>query len=216
MVSLSKFCTMKKVTLNLARLAAQEVAARAATIVNKMTGNPNFPAPAPQLSAISDQVERLKARITEQEAAFRTYQQKSVEVHDEREQLTRLLEEEAAYVQVLSDGDEAIILSSGYDVRQKPVPLGMLPATQNMLVFEGSGDGEVIATWNPLKGARSYVVELSTDVSNPDAWMYQSTTTKAKVVLQGLESGKRIWLRVAAVNAAGKGAYSDPATKTVP
>jgi len=116
----------------------------------------------------------------------------------------------------VAQGDKLAILSSGFEVRQKPMPFGMLPAPANVSAEAGGSDGEIIVKWDSVKGARSYIVEESFDISDPENWAYQATVTKTKCYISGMESGIRIWVRVVAVNAAGQGAYSDVATKTVP
>ena len=42
------------------------------------------------------------------------------------------------------------------------------------------------------------------------------TLTNSKTTLTGFTSGARIWVRVRAINSAGKGPWSDPAVKIVP
>jgi len=206
----------QKAILNLSRATANEVAVKASTIVSKMTTNANFPAPAPALNIITSQISLLNTKLTEQETAFKTYQQKTVEVQTEKDNLINLLETEGNYVENVSNGDEIKILSAGYDVKQKAMPIGLLPAPKDVLASEGGSEGEVIVTWKPVRGAKSYVVEMSLDITSPDNWNYQATVTKTKCYLSALDSGTRIWVRVVAINAAGQGAFSDPATKTVP
>jgi len=47
-------------------------------------------------------------------------------------------------------------------------------------------------------------------------WTRHKDVTKSKTINLGLVSGSRVWMRVRAVNAAGEGPWSDPATKIVP
>jgi hypothetical protein len=47
-------------------------------------------------------------------------------------------------------------------------------------------------------------------------WRDAGVSTKSRITIQGLPSGKRYWFRVAAINAAGQSGWSDPATKIVP
>lgn len=206
----------QKAILNLSRATANEVAVKASTIVSKMTANANFTTPAPTLSSITTQINLLNTKLTEQSTAFRTYQQKTVEVLTEKDNLLNLLDTEGTYVENAANGDEVKILSAGFDVKQKAIPIGLLPAPKDVLAEEGGSDGEVIVSWSPVRGAKSYVVEMSLDITSPDNWNYQATVTKSKCYLSALDSGTRIWVRVVAINAAGQGAYSDPATKTVP
>jgi hypothetical protein len=205
-----------KIVLNTRGANATELAVKAATIVSKMTGNANFPTPSPVLTSITTQINLVNAKLTEQQASFRTYQQKTAELQTERLNLSKLLETEASYVQIASNGDEAKIKSSGFDVRQKGSPIGVLPAPENLLLYAGYKDGEVNAAWNSVRGAKSYNVEISTDVNNADAWEFYKTVTRSRCSLSGFTSGSRIWVRVIPINGEGEGAPSDPAVKTVP
>jgi hypothetical protein len=207
---------MKKISLNISRASASELATKATTVVSKMTGNTTFPAPSPALNSITAQVNLLNAKLTEQSAALRTYQQKSAEVQAEKKQLYLLLQTQATYVQLTSGGDEIKILSAGFDVKDNPSPIGTLEAPKKVLANAGGSDGEIEVTFNQVYGAKSYVIEVSYDVNNPEAWDIHTIVTRTKAKLANLESGKRIWVRVAAVNTSGRGAYSDPATKTIP
>jgi hypothetical protein len=205
-----------KVSLNVSKATAQEVAVKAAMIVSKMSGNALFPTPAPALTNITNTVTLLNAKLAEQSNAQQTWQQRTQEVQNLRQDLIALLTTESAYVQALSGGDEAKILSAGFSVRKSPSIVGLLPAPKKVLAEAGGNDGEIIGTWERVEGSTGYIVELSNDISSPDNWAYQATVTKAKCKISGLETGTRIWIRVAPFNGAGQGDYSDPATKTVP
>jgi len=60
-----------------------------------------------------------------------------------------------------------------------------------------------------MRRAGSYVIEQTTDVTTPAAWRRTGMSTKAKTFVDGLSSGTRCWFRVAAVGAAGQGAWSE-------
>jgi len=56
------------------------------------------------------------------------------------------------------------------------------------------------------------------DPKSPDpitrtSWTLGVVSTKSSATLSGLTSGTKYWFRVAAIGAAGQGAWSDPATK---
>ena len=57
--------------------------------------------------------------------------------------------------------------------------------------------------------AKSYCVEQRANEASPDAWTLATTSTKAKATVKGLMSGRKYWLRVAAIGSAGHGAWSD-------
>lgn len=159
---------------------------------------------------------KCSTKLTEQSVAFQTYQQKTIEVQTEKDNLLNLLDTEGNYVETAANGDEAKIVSAGFDVKKAAEPIGLLPAPKKVLALEGANDGDITVTWDRVVGAKSYIVEISFDITSAENWSYQATVTKAKCFIGGLDSGTRIWTRVAAINAAGQGAYSDPATKTVP
>lgn len=205
-----------KAILNLSRATVLEVITKAGTIISKMTGNVTFPAPMPELNSIQLQIDVVNNKVIEQKDAFKTYQQKTVELDNEKDNLIGILEAVGNYVDKNADGDVAKILSAGFDVKKAPTPPGLLPAPQNVLAEQGANSGDIIAIWKSVKGAKSYVVDITFDISDEAQWTYQATVTKAKCFIAGIDSGTRIWVRVSAVNAVGPGAYSDPATKVAP
>lgn len=205
-----------KAVSNTAKLSNEGVVTKATSIVQSMTGNTAFATPNPPLSDITDLSDKLALKLANQKTALKDYQTKTNEVQVAREDLEYALERERSYVEITSDGDKTKILSSGFDVKQDATPVGILPAPINVLLKQGGSDGELIATWKRVKGARSYVVEQSFEVGDSTNWSIIAVVTKAKCFLSGMESGTRCWIRVAAINAAGQGSYSDLATKTVP
>jgi predicted phage tail protein len=80
----------------------------------------------------------------------------------------------------------------------------------------GDHDGELDASWDTVAGAKSYVIEISDDPPTPASWRHAGVSPKSKFTVEGLESGKRYWIRVAAINAAGQSGWSNPATKMAP
>ena len=202
--------------LNISKLTPVEVALKGSSIVGKMTGNINFTTPSPPLADITGAVDQLLAKLEEQKLAALTYHEKTVQVQELRDQLANVLEAERGYVGTIARGSESVIASAGFDVRQKPVASGILPAPTGVLAKEGSSDGEIIVVWQKVKGAKAYVVEISYDLSDVGNWTYEATVVQNRCYISGIESGTRIYARVVAINAAGQGGYSDPATKTAP
>lgn len=202
--------------LNISKLIPKDVAIRGISIVGKMTGNGTFPTPNPPLVDIKDYCDTLLERIAEQDTAWLAYHEKVVQVQELRDKVVNALELEANYVASIALGSESVIASAGMDVRQKPVPIGILPAPHGVEANTGSSDGEIIVTWERVKGAKAYVVEMCYDLSDAANWTHYASLTPNKCYITGLESGTRIYVRVTAINKLGQGGYSDPATKTAP
>ncbi|MFN8284478.1 MAG: fibronectin type III domain-containing protein [Chitinophagales bacterium] len=206
----------KKAILNLSNATNTDAINKANLIVSKMTNNAAFPSPMPALSLLSNNAAILTKKMTEQKDAFKTYQQKTQEVNDAYDNLIEVMKEEANYVSIASGGDEAAIISAGFDVRKPNTPRGLLPAPKNMRIMEGANDGEVMVKWNKVSGAKSFIIEKTDTPDDKGSWKFVMVVTDTQCKLINLPSGSKIWLRVAAINAAGKGAYSNPAAKTVP
>ena len=115
-----------------------------------------------------------------------------------------------AYIQATSLGNENKILSTGALVRKDSTPLGVLPAPTDVLAKIGDMEGTVDAKWKKVVGAKSYVVEIATDLATAN-WAYVGASTSAKFTATGLTTGKKYMFRVAALGAAGLSPKSDPA-----
>lgn len=80
----------------------------------------------------------------------------------------------------------------------------------------GDNEGSLHVHWDPLDNGKSYEVQASADPFTPTSFTTHDTVTKSSTALTSLTSGSRTWVRVRAINSAGKGAWSDPAVKVVP
>jgi hypothetical protein len=119
-------------------------------------------------------------------------------------------------VQLISTGDAAKIQSAGMDVKAVNAPVGVPGQVLNLTLTMGDMDSELDATWDRVRGAKSYEMQISLESMTPTSWTNLPSVTKSAAKLTGLTSGQRVWLRVRAVGAAGHGGWSDPATKIVP
>ncbi len=121
------------------------------------------------------------------------------------------------YVQNASGGDAVKIESAGMDVRAAAAPVAMTKVL-DLAVSEGDNPGSLDAMWKPVRGARSYEIQVNT--VNPDVeanWSFKKSTSKSSDTVAGLTSGAKAWVRVRAIGGHDDaGPYSDPATKVVP
>jgi len=207
---------MAKIKLGLNRLSVSDRITLAGTIVTKMTGNPNFTTPVPALADIT-------AKTTAALTAYQTAEVKrsdakgaTEDLDDAAKALDLVLTQAALYVENVSAGDEAKILSAGMSVKAAATPVGELPAPMGLYATSGDEDGEIVLNWEPVRGAKSYTVQMTTDPNVPDSWTHKMNATESFTDIKGLTSGGKFWFRVAAVGAAGQGAFSDPAAKYAP
>ncbi len=80
----------------------------------------------------------------------------------------------------------------------------------------GEMNGEINLLWEPVSGARTYVIQKSLDSKNPLRWLQEDIITRSHCTVSKLKSGKKYWFRVAPVNSNGQGPWSEPVQKKAP
>jgi hypothetical protein len=183
------------------------------TIISKIDGNPKFSTI--DLTVTKKKGNVLAIKTTEKNVAKKAYQQKVLEEKIAIEDVKNNLMEIGAAVHLIAKGNETIILEAGFDVRSDFKTIGMLKAPLGVLATEGPGSGMVQCKWRKVSGAVSYNVELTTDVANDNSWKTIASLTKTSCIVDKLQPGTLIWMRVAAVGAAGTSAPSDVTKKIV-
>ena len=207
---------MGKVKLGLFRMPIPVKAELAARIVTAMTGNANFTTPNPALADITAAKTALETAYNDA-LAKRQYAKAATELlADNEKDLERVLTSESLYVENVSGGDTQKIMSAGMSVKDAAAPIGELPAPMGLYATSGDEDGEIVLNWEPVHGAKSYSVQMTTDPNVPDSWAHKKNATESFADIKGLTSGGKYWFRVAAVGAAGEGPFSDPCAKYAP
>src|SRR5512143_2791940 len=72
----------------------------------------------------------------------------------------------------------------------------------------GEMNGEINLLWEPVSGARTYIIQKSPDSKNPSRWMQEDIISKSHCTVSRLRSGRKYWFRVAPVNSIGQGPWS--------
>ena len=109
-----------KVKLGLKGMSVSAKITLAETIVTKMTGNPNFVTPVPALAAITA---KKTAALTAQNTAQVKYSDSkgaTEDLADAVKELDLIVTQAALYVENVSGGDVAKILSAGMSVKGSP------------------------------------------------------------------------------------------------
>jgi hypothetical protein len=183
-----------------------------ASIITAMTGNPNYPAPTPDLVAVTAAQTEFSAAVAD--AAGGGVALTSAK-NDKRAALVVLLRELASYVQVACKGDLTVLLSSGFPI-QKPQrqPLGVLPAPANLTVTLGARTGELNAGVAPVAGAAIYNWRVTT-ASAPTVEVQSAQTTAASNTFGNLTPGVVYNIQANVVGSAGPSNWSDPIAQMV-
>jgi hypothetical protein len=214
----NKIKRMAKVKLGLDDLDPDGVASVAGQIKTAMTGNANFTTPNPTLVAIGALIVTALAKIAAQKAAVLAAKQATDDRDAAVTALKVALTQLGSYVENTSGGNSVIIQSAGMGVKGVATPIGQLGQVQNLNVSVGDDDGELDLTWDPIRGAKSYQVQVSVDPITGTSWRDVAPVSKSKKTLTGLSSGARTWTRVRAIapKEENNGGWSDPSVKTVP
>jgi hypothetical protein len=211
---------MSRVKIGISDLSPAELVLKGKHLVESMTGNANFTTPNPDLAVVDTALDDLSAATI---AAFNRDKEKIAIRNQQAEEVKALIRQLSSYVQNVSAGDELIILSSGFEVRKSPEPVGIPVQVENLSAEGTKAAGELKLDWKAVKGASSYVIEImdlgfgtsdsssespETDADD-DTWEDPITVTASRKLLTGLNSGHIYRVRVAAVGSAGQGAWSD-------
>lgn len=207
---------MAKAKLNLKDKTDSELVTYAQQHIAAMTGNVNFTTPIPTAPVVLTATTEFSTSVGDAVAAQQAAKQMTATKDAKRFALEAILTQRSNYVDLTAAGDEAKILSSGFDVKGGTAPIGVPTQVLNFTLTAGDAEGELDATWDAVRGAKSYEIQISADPITPTSWQAKPSVTKSSVNLTGLTPGARVWVRVRAVGAAGAGAWSDPATKIVP
>lgn len=200
------------VKLALSGLSPAQLVERARAIVLALTGNADFPTPAPALvdiTAATDALEEADAAVLNNGG-----RQDRLACGTRMQELHELLVLLGAYVQVTSTGDPEKILSSGYRLRKSREPVGPMGAPANLRAEASKLSGVIDLTWNREAGRMFYEGQIATADPLVEAnWKALVNLSNNRYTAQGLSKGTAYFFRVRAVGAAGPGPWSDLATE---
>lgn len=179
----------------------------------KLEGNPHFPTPDPTSENYANALAIYTSRLDDADKAYATWLELVSFKNKAREDFMLALTKRGNYVENASNGDAAIILSAGFEVRDENRLSSDLEAPQYLRATQGDHNGEADLTWDPVKSARSYLIECRLEES--DVWQQAKITTRSKATIAFLQSTKTYAFRVKAVGPKGESEWSDIATKLI-
>jgi hypothetical protein len=194
------------------RYTDKELNLKVDSIIVDMTGNAYFPNPTPTLAVVKECNDRFTASLVKMEDGTK---QDTANKKKNRAELEDLMQQLALNVQLVSGGDEAIILSAGFEVNRKAAPVGMLAKPTNLKVKAGENKGSLVITWDPVERATFYEFKYTDAPSNGSSIWTMVTTTKHKFLLSELTSGKQYAVKVAGAGASSSRVWSDEVTSYV-
>lgn len=208
---------MPKIKLNFRNLSIPEKVARARQVVTALTGNSNFSAPHPTLAEVTAATAALEEAANAAQAARLEAKGRTAAQGEREDELTQLMTQLAAHVESVAGGDEAKIMSAGLETRSERTTDSTAPAApETLTATTGNHEGEIELSWDAVRGARSYVIERSTNPQEASSWAQAGVAPRSSFIVEGLESGTRYYFRVAAVTLNGQSPWSNQAVKVAP
>ena len=106
----------------------------------------------------------------------------------------------AGYVQGISSGDKAMILSAGFNVVKDRTPTPAPVAPGDLIVRRTDEIGILKLRWHKVPASKLYYVEMQKEGAE---WERVATTTRTTHVMGNLQTGVRYTFRVQAITSAG-------------
>jgi hypothetical protein len=176
------------------------------------TNNTNFPNMPVSAADLKTNVDSLSALIAEAADGSRKV---IAQRNKQREVVIKMLRLDGRYVEVTSNGDMAIFMSSGFtpasNTKASPQPL---PAPVIKKVAHGPNTGQLTVQIKALPKATSYDVRYGAAAAGtvPATWITQLVTAvKPAPVISGLTSGLNYAVQARATGKAGYSDWSDSA-----
>jgi hypothetical protein len=200
-----------KVVLDFQKFPIAEKIEFGKNVITKLTGNTQFPnpdvPPAQQTSAVS-------LLETDYTAALGGGRALIAKMHQSEKAFDDVFRKMAMFVERVSNGNEALILSSGFHVSKQPTPKNII----DFKVDAGKEHGEILLNRKAILGAKAYLWQCSKNVlpSENNGWEYCGFSTQSAFRLSSLESASKIWFRVAGLTKDGLTEWSEPIMKVIP
>lgn len=202
-----------KVLLSFAYFTDSKLLAFCLRVITSLTGNVNFPVTTPTVAEITTLTNDYSTALSNAADGGKTL---TAIKKEKRLLLIRGMRRLAYFIQANGDNNEAIILSTGFDVNKDTQNTTLLPDTPTDLRLDyGELSGTADAKANPADYALMYEFRFTEDEYSPTArWIYLPLTTSPKTVITGITPGNHICAQIRSVNGKGVSNWSDPARLT--
>ncbi|MEI6060850.1 MAG: fibronectin type III domain-containing protein [Bacteroidota bacterium] len=200
-----------KVVFDFQRFSVAEKIAFGRTVVSMMSDLDIFKEPDVAYAVLTELINRLEGHYMASRGG--DHEQVAL-MHKDEDEFNNLFRKLAGFVDRKADGDEAIIISSGFHLNKQPVSAELPEFVASM----GDNPGSVWLKRKKLEGAASYIWQYSASEAVPadGGWLFGGASTQTNYQITGLPSVTRHWFRVAAVTREGIQPYSEPVQQIVP
>ena len=185
-----------KLSTNFVPYTDADFGSKTAIIIESMINNPHFPAPVPTLESIRVLLDEYSKALTE---AMGKATVAIAEKNGLRKKLGHELTRLALYVMYIADGDEAILISSGFTLAKKPAAI-KIDNPGSVTIKNGITAGQLLGSVKAVSGAKTYQFEITSGETVTDSSEWQShNSSRRSFIFSGLTPGRQYHVRVAAI-----------------
>ena len=205
--------TMDTAKTGFRQLTEDQLAAKIADHIMKMSGNTHFPTPNPSVAEFATSTTPFTDAVAGI-AALDSQRQQLCNVRDAARPVAEAaMLKRASYVQATSGGAGALIISSGFELA-KPHggahgTLSIPPTPSALAVTMSVHVGTLHTIWHAQQGY-TWVVQVCADPLTEANFSQVAITSHSTVDISGLTSGTKYWVRVAAVKGGIQGDWCQP------
>lgn len=180
------------------------------SVLSHLTGNEYFPNPDVALTEVKKAVDEFEAAYQSTIDGSHTAVSAMHDAEEKADGLYRIL---TAYVNRIADGNETMILSSGFHLSRQPgsVQKPELDAQDGDI----SGNVWLIARAVEKAGAYIWQLAMGTIPSGNEGWTTCGHSTQSFYQVAGLVPGNKYYFRVMAITPTGQTEYTPPVAKIV-
>jgi hypothetical protein len=193
-----------KLSLSFTKYSDDGLETKAEGILSLMTGNSYFPAPVPPLADLQVALTAYQTSIVE---AVTSDKIKIANKRSCRIELETVLVQLGRYVMFVANGNELMLISTGFDLVKQPEPK-VLEEPGLVTVSNGISSGRLVVSIKRVKGAYSYLYQITPDPLLPNSTWTSMPLNRSTGIFENLVPGQKYWIRVAAVGAGTQIAYT--------
>ena len=206
-----------KIVRNWTKLALPQRMIFAKKIVDGTDANADLPTPNPTHAALSAAYTTAKTAVdavTVMEQELKTIR---AQMHEKVDALFDLIAAEVPTVESAAGGEASKIISVGFTPGDaSPTPAGPVAKPARFGISSGENDGTLDWHCDAMEGATTVDVQTTETPDVESSWVFHSAAKKSSGTIETLRSGKRTYVRVRGIGAAGPGPWSDVMSKMVP
>jgi hypothetical protein len=204
---------MIKAIIDFTRIDDNDLNEVAGKIINKMTGNATFPSPPFSAGTLQNALSFLNPLLIKSKGGS---EEDTEAKNNAQKTLTDRLHAVAQYVNMIAQGNETQLLSSGFPLSKEAAPVGILDAPDDVDLNTDDTPGRLKIDVPVNDQAEIYIYQWAFDPApdNFDDWN-KVEDSASHIVLEDLESAKRVWVRVAYKATEDTLRFTEPVSKVI-